>query len=62
MLVGSDYWGGLIDWIRDRLLAEGKVSPEDLDLLCVTDDPVEVRDRLMSAAHRQARTSVRSAP
>ena len=61
VLIGSDYWGGLVDWIRDRLLAEGKVSPQDLDLLCVTDDPVEVRDRLMSAAHRQARTSVRSA-
>ena len=61
MLIGSDYWGGLVDWIRDRLKAEGKVSPKDLDLFCVTDDPVEVRDRLMSAAHRQARTSVRSA-
>ena len=38
----------------------GKISAQDVDLLCVTDDPVEVRDRLMSAAHRQARTSVRS--
>ena len=36
-------------------------SPQDLDLLHLTDDPLEVRDRLMSAAHRQARTSVRSA-
>ncbi len=61
VLIGSDYWGGLVDWIRDRLKAEGKVSPQDLDLFCVTDDPVEVRDRLMSAAHRQARTSVRNA-
>ena len=62
VLVGSDYWGGLVDWIRERLLAEGKISPADLDLLYVTDDPLEVRDRLMSAAHRQARTSVRSVP
>jgi uncharacterized protein (TIGR00730 family) len=61
VLVGTDYWAGLIDWIRDRLLAEGKVSPHDLDLLTVTDDPSEVRDRLMSAAHRQARSSVRNA-
>ena len=60
VLIGSDYWGGLVDWIRDRLKAEGKVSAEDLDLFCVTDDPAEVRDRLMSAAHRQARTSVRN--
>jgi uncharacterized protein (TIGR00730 family) len=61
VLVGTDYWAGLIDWIRARLLAEGKVSPQDIDLLCVTDDPLEVRDRLMSAAHRQARSSVRNA-
>src|SRR3954451_894300 len=60
VLVGSDYWGGLVDWIRERLLDGGKISAQDVDLLCVTDDPVEVRDRLMSAAHRQARTSVRS--
>jgi uncharacterized protein (TIGR00730 family) len=62
VLVGTDYWAGLIDWIRDRLVAEGKVAPADLDLICVTDDPLEVRERLMSAAHRQARTSVRSVP
>jgi uncharacterized protein (TIGR00730 family) len=60
VLVGADYWAGLIDWIRDRLLAEGKIGESDLDLICVTDDPLEVRDRLMSAAHRQARTSVRN--
>src|SRR5215204_608244 len=62
VLVGSDYWGGLVDWIRDRLVGDGKVSAQDLDLICLTDDPLEVRDQLMSAAHRQARTSVRSVP
>jgi uncharacterized protein (TIGR00730 family) len=62
VLVGSDYWGGLVDWIRERLLAEGKISPGDVELLSVTDDPVEVRDRLMSAAHRQARASARIGP
>ena len=61
VLVGTDYWAGLIDWIRERLEAERKISPGDLDLICVTDDPLEVRDRLMSAAHREARTSVRNA-
>ena len=60
VLVGSGYWRGMFDWVRERLLADGKISAQDVDLLCVTDDPVEVRDRLMSAAHRQARTSVRS--
>jgi uncharacterized protein (TIGR00730 family) len=62
ILVGTDYWCDLIQWLRDRVLAEGKISPGDLDLLTVTDDPAEVRERLMSAAHRQARASSRSGP
>jgi uncharacterized protein (TIGR00730 family) len=55
VLVGSDYWSGLVDWLRERMLAEGNISPGDLDLFRVTDEPLEVRDLLMSAAHRQAR-------
>jgi uncharacterized protein (TIGR00730 family) len=55
VLVGSDYWSGLMDWFNERMLAEGNISPDDLDLFRVTDDPLEVRDLLMSAAHRQAR-------
>jgi hypothetical protein len=38
VLMGTDYWRGLVDWLRDRMCAEGKISPENLDLLCVTDD------------------------
>jgi uncharacterized protein (TIGR00730 family) len=41
VLVGTSYWGGLLDWIRSTMLAEGKVSPGDVELLCVTDDPRE---------------------
>jgi uncharacterized protein (TIGR00730 family) len=37
-LIGTDYWGGLIDWIAARPLAEKKISPEDVNLLRVTDD------------------------
>ena len=55
VLVGSDYWRGLVDWVGERMLAEGNISPGDVDLLTLTDDPAEVRDLLMSAAHRQAR-------
>jgi uncharacterized protein (TIGR00730 family) len=55
VLVGSDYWQGLLDWICERLLAEGKISSGDVELYTLTDDPLEVRDVLMSAAHRQAR-------
>ncbi|MGD2135559.1 MAG: TIGR00730 family Rossman fold protein [Gemmatimonadales bacterium] len=38
ILVGSDYWSGLLGWFRERLLAEGKISPEDLDIFHVVDD------------------------
>jgi uncharacterized protein (TIGR00730 family) len=55
VLVGTDYWRGLVDWFRERMLTEGNISPDDLDLFRLTDEPLEVRDLLMSAAHRQAR-------
>ncbi len=32
ILFDSDYWSGLVDWLRERMLAEGKISPDDLDL------------------------------
>jgi uncharacterized protein (TIGR00730 family) len=38
VLVGSDYWGELLQWITGELLADAMISPEDLDLLFVTDD------------------------
>jgi uncharacterized protein (TIGR00730 family) len=38
VLVGSDYWEELLGWVRNELLADGMISPEDLDLLYVTDD------------------------
>ena len=42
VLVGSDYWRGMIDWMRDVQLAAGAIGAEDLALLKVTDDPDEV--------------------
>jgi hypothetical protein len=41
VLFDSDYWRGLVEWIRGRLLAEGMISPEDWDNMTVTDDPEE---------------------
>jgi len=38
VLVDSEYWDQLMDWVRGQLLADGMISPEDLDLLHVTDD------------------------
>ena len=37
VLFDSDYWSPLLDWIRGQLLTDGMISPEDLDLLAVTD-------------------------
>jgi uncharacterized protein (TIGR00730 family) len=39
ILVGSDFWGGLIDWFRDRLVAGKMINPEDVDLITLIDDP-----------------------
>jgi uncharacterized protein (TIGR00730 family) len=38
VLVDTDYWDEMLDWVRDEMLADGLVSPGDLDLLMVTDD------------------------
>jgi uncharacterized protein (TIGR00730 family) len=53
VLVGSDYWGGLVAWLREKVLAEGKISTGDLDLLTVVDDPAEVVE-IITKAHAQA--------
>jgi uncharacterized protein (TIGR00730 family) len=42
VLYGSDYWGGLLDWIRDTLAVEGMVSQDDLALVQVVDSTDEV--------------------
>lgn len=42
ILMGSDYWRGLIDWLKHTMLEEGKVSPEDIELFQVMDDPGQV--------------------
>jgi len=41
VLFDSDYWEELIDWVRDEMLEDGLISPEDLAGMLVTDDPAE---------------------
>ena len=41
VLFDSDYWEELVDWVRDEMLDDGLISPEDLSGLIVTDDPTE---------------------
>ena len=42
VLFGSAYWKGLVDWINEVALREGKVAPKDLNLFRITDSPAEV--------------------
>ncbi len=44
LLVGSSFWGGLIDWVKDQFLAKGTISKEDLDLIQLVDETEEVLD------------------
>jgi uncharacterized protein (TIGR00730 family) len=44
VLFGCAYWRGLLDWMRDQALGHGMISPEDLDLMRITDDPEEAAD------------------
>ena len=53
VLVGTDYWSGLVDWLRDRMLADGNISPPDLELLHVTDSVEEAVAICTAALERQ---------
>jgi uncharacterized protein (TIGR00730 family) len=48
VLFDSDYWEEMLTWVREEALADGLVSPGDLDLLMVTDDPEEAVARVVS--------------
>jgi uncharacterized protein (TIGR00730 family) len=53
VLFDSDYWRGLLDWIQERLLAEGMISANDEDLLVVTDDPAEAVETVVTCYERR---------
>jgi uncharacterized protein (TIGR00730 family) len=42
ILVGSEFWSGLFDWIKNTMLTQGTISPEDLNLIKIVDTPEEV--------------------
>jgi len=41
VLIGREYWHGMIQWLQEKLIADGYISPEDVDLFLLTDDPAE---------------------
>jgi len=42
ILVCSTFWNGMLDWFRQSLIAENMISPEDMDLIQIIDDPDEI--------------------
>ena len=46
ILVGSQFWAGLVDWLRNTLVAEGMASPEDMDLIQIIDEPQQIVDAI----------------
>ena len=46
ILVGTEFWGGLMDWIKNTLIKEGNISPEDINLIHLVDTEDEVLDIL----------------
>ena len=53
ILLGTEFWGGLVEWLRSTLLATGTISPHDLDLLKVTDSAEEAVAACVAGAERQ---------
>lgn len=62
VLAGSGWWDGLLDWLRERVVGEGKADPADLELMTVSDDPDEIAAVVSDSARRLAPPPSGSAP
>jgi uncharacterized protein (TIGR00730 family) len=62
VLFDRAYWEPLLAWIRGRLLAEGMVSPEDVDLLYLTDSPAETVERVLEHYERNGAAATPAEP
>ena len=62
ILFGRHYWAGLIRWIQSRVLGEKKISPGDMDLMIMTDDPGEAAKVVIEAyeSHRSPEAAARA--
>jgi uncharacterized protein (TIGR00730 family) len=52
VLYNSDYWGSLLEWMRTRMLGDGKIKSEDMDLFIVTDSPEEAAQHIIDCYER----------
>ncbi len=57
VLMGRDYWGGLVDWLRDSVLADGNIGPADVSTLEVCDEARPVLEILEDVEHRRPRAA-----
>jgi hypothetical protein len=62
VLFRSEYWEGLLDWSREQLLSEGMISPEDVELLVVSDDPEETVAAVVAGYERRLAQPPPSSP
>ncbi len=59
ILMGRDYWSGLIKWMRDQLLdAHGFISPEDMDIFKIVDEPAEATKIIVDFRQSQGRSGL----
>ncbi|HLS64584.1 MAG TPA: LOG family protein, partial [Ruania sp.] len=61
VLLGTEFWGGLLDWLRSTLAARGTISPHDLDLVHLTDDPAEAVQVVIEANRSRRREEMAAA-
>ncbi|WP_265520896.1 TIGR00730 family Rossman fold protein [Oerskovia flava] len=61
-LVDSDYWGGLLEWARTSVAGRGMISPRDLDLLYLCDDPAEAVDYVCERGTELGTGGMRTTP
>jgi uncharacterized protein (TIGR00730 family) len=57
VLYGSSFWSGLLDWVKGTQLEAGLISPEDLNLLILTDSLEEVRDIMVDCYNTRCWTT-----
>ncbi|MDA0270426.1 MAG: TIGR00730 family Rossman fold protein [Chloroflexi bacterium] len=62
VFMGTEYWAGLFDFMRDTVLAHGMIEPEDLDRFLITDSPHEAADAIRDAALKRFGLSYRRVP